>query len=88
MNFAGRLQMLAFVVVLTIVTPPGDVVWAGPSISSIPSVILAGSAFQIKGSGFTKGSVINLFVNPRLFPPINKLWTANTRRLGAGAAFG
>jgi sugar lactone lactonase YvrE len=44
------------------------VVWAGPSITAIPSVILAGDAFIIEGTGFTKGSVVNFFVANALFP--------------------
>lgn len=34
----------------------------GPTITSLPQQIVAGDSFEITGSGFTPGSVVNLFV--------------------------
>jgi hypothetical protein len=46
----------------------------GPSISALPEVIEVGDAFDISGSGFTPGSVVNFFVatasGPENFGPM------------------
>ena len=35
---------------------------AGPAITLVPAEIVVGESFQITGTGFTKGSVVNFFV--------------------------
>jgi hypothetical protein len=37
---------------------------AGPTITLFPAEIVVGDPFQITGTGFTKGSVVNFFVAP------------------------